>query len=153
MGNPFNDRAEFAKSAGQGVGVDAINLHYRLIEEEFDELTTAIDRMRTSGETVDTVAELADACIDLMYVTIGMLQSMGLDPQPLWDEVHASNMSKFVRQDDGTYKAIRRKDGKILKPDTYFKPDLHSIILRQDQAVARATTTGTEVGARVVQVP
>lgn len=136
MGNPFTDRAEFAKAAEQGVGIEAINLYYRLIEEEFDELTIALDRMRTAGETADTVAEVADACIDLMYVTIGMLHSMNLDPQPLWDEVHASNMSKFMRQDDGSYKAIRREDGKILKPATYFKPDLRSIVLRQAQVLA-----------------
>jgi predicted HAD superfamily Cof-like phosphohydrolase len=134
VANPFIDRAEFAQASGQGVGIDAINLYYRLVEEEFDELTIALDRMRTAGETADTAAEIADACIDLMYVTIGLLQSMGLDPQPLWDEVHASNMSKFVRQEDGTYQAIRREDGKILKPATYFKPDLRSIVLRQARA-------------------
>lgn len=131
MGNPFTDQAQFAQASGQGVGIDAINLYYRLVEEEFDELAIALDRMRTAGGTADTTAEVADACIDLMYVTIGLLQSMGLDPQPLWDEVHASNMSKFVRQEDGTYQAIRREDGKILKPATYFKPDLKSIVLRQ----------------------
>lgn len=135
MGNPFKDRAEFAEASGQGVGIDSVNLYYRLVEEEFDEMTVALDRMRTSGETLDAAAELADACIDLMYVTIGLLESMGLDPQPLWDEVHASNMSKFVRQEDGTYRAIKREDGKILKPSTYFKPDLRSIILRQTEAV------------------
>lgn len=134
MANPFTDRAQFAHASGQGVGIDAINLYYRLVEEEFDELAIALDRMRTTGETADTTAEIADACIDLMYVTIGLLQSMGLDPQPLWDEVHASNMSKFVRQEDGTYQAIRREDGKILKPATYFKPDLKSIVLRQARA-------------------
>ncbi len=48
--------------------------------------------------------------------------------EDLFDEVHSSNMSKVV---DG--KVIKNEFGKIMKPDTYFKPDLSKIIQNYDK--------------------
>ena len=37
----------------------------------------------------------------------------------VWYEISASNMSKTVEG-----KVIKREDGKILKPETYFPPNI-----------------------------
>jgi predicted HAD superfamily Cof-like phosphohydrolase len=48
---------------------------------------------------------------------------LDIDFDRVWEEVRASNMSKFV---DG--KAIKNKDGKIMKPDSYFRPDIAKVL-------------------------
>ena len=53
----------------------------------------------------------------------GLEHSLGIPQQEVWDEVARSNMSKLV---DG--KLIKREDGKVLKPDTFVRPDLEKII-------------------------
>ncbi len=47
----------------------------------------------------------------------------GIDLRDVWDEVHRSNMSK-----KGGHV---RKDGKLLKPAGYSKPDIKSILEKQ----------------------
>ena len=45
--------------------------------------------------------------------------SAGIDFDKIWKEVKSSNMSKFVEG-----KFIKNDAGKIMKPKTYFKPDI-----------------------------
>jgi predicted HAD superfamily Cof-like phosphohydrolase len=89
-----------------------VELYMNLIREEFEELE--------EGHTNKDVVEVADACGDLIWVILGLCNSLGIPMAPVWHEITASNMSKTV---DG--KVIRRDDGKILKPDTYFPPNIH----------------------------
>jgi len=44
--------------------------------------------------------------------------------EDFFDEVHGSNMSKL----DENGKAIYRNDGKVLKSEKYYKPDLKKIL-------------------------
>jgi predicted HAD superfamily Cof-like phosphohydrolase len=53
--------------------------------------------------------------------------TLGIDFDKVWEEVKASNMSKV--SDSG--KIIKREDGKVLKPDTYFKPDIEKVLRNQ----------------------
>jgi len=46
----------------------------------------------------------------------------------VFSEIHRSNMTKVV---DG--KVVRREDGKILKPDTYEKPNIEAILRGGEQ--------------------
>ncbi|AZV01748.1 nucleotide pyrophosphohydrolase [Microbacterium phage Schubert] len=123
---------EFQQGMGQPVGTyarslpkDRVPVRIELIREEFeDELMPALYK----GDLVET----ADACIDLLYVTFGLLVEMGINAAPLFDEVHRSNMSKFGA--DGKPIIAQENDpdgvfpGRVKKGPNYFKPNLEAII-------------------------
>lgn len=92
-----------------------IELYMKLVQEEFDETLDAY----TKGDTI----ELADGIADMVWVLMGLASSAGVPFDSVWDEVRASNMSKVV---DG--KILKREDGKVMKPDSYFKPDLNAVL-------------------------
>lgn len=90
-------------------------LYMKLVQEEFDETLDAF----TKGDII----ELADGIADTVWVLMGLASSAGIPFDAVWDEVKASNMSKVV---DG--KLLKREDGKVMKPDGYFKPDLNAVL-------------------------
>lgn len=92
-------------------------LRQALLEEEVKELSEA-----------KNLLDVADAVCDILYITYGTAHEYGLADRLviLFDEVHRSNMSKLGP--DG--KALFRKDGKVMKPDTYSEPKLRPIIER-----------------------
>ncbi len=81
-------------------------LFYGNIKEETRELETAIDNR--------DLIETADALVDLIYVVYGMAAVCGIDIDPLFDIVHASNMSK----EGGGKNAV----GKPQKPKGWVPP-------------------------------
>ena len=92
-----------------------IELYMRLVQEEFDETLDAF----AHGDTV----ELADGIADMVWVLMGLASSVGIPFDQVWDEVKASNMSKVV---DG--KLMKREDGKVMKPEGYFRPDINAVL-------------------------
>ena len=64
-----------------------------------------------------------DAIVDIDYVNTGAAITFGLDLESGFNEVHASNMSKFV---DG--KALKNENGKVIKGPNYWAPDLSKFI-------------------------
>ena len=86
-------------------------LYMNLIKEEFEETTKAFYD--------EDLVEVADGLADMVWVIMGMCNSVGIDCDKVWKEVKSSNMSKFV---DG--KSIKNDAGKIMKPETYFKPNI-----------------------------
>ena len=96
-------------------------LRIRLIQEEFDELKEAM----ASGNLAAVAKEMAD----LLYVTYGTAVSYGMDMEPVFEEVHRSNLSKV-----GGYK---RADGKWVKPPTYSPAQINPILeAQQDRLLA-----------------
>jgi len=93
-------------------------LRKRLIQEEFEELQEALQEK----DLLSIAKELAD----LLYVVYGTAVSLGIDMEPVFQEVHRSNMSKV-----GGYK---REDGKWVKPPTYSPASLDAIIQAQHLA-------------------
>ena len=94
-------------------------LCYKLLQEELDEYLDAMVKA--------DMVKIADALIDIQYVLIGACLKHGITYElfeKLFDEVHASNMSKL--DDNGN--PILREDGKVLKGKGYFKPNLKAII-------------------------
>ena len=91
-------------------------LRVSLIQEEFNELK--------QGLYTNDLVEVYDALLDIMVVTIGTAVALGLVLQPGWQEVHRSNMSKFI---DGH----RREDGKWIKGPSYSPANLKPIIEEQ----------------------
>jgi predicted HAD superfamily Cof-like phosphohydrolase len=87
-------------------------LRVRLIQEEFDELKEALAQ--------ENLAAIAKEMADLLYVVYGTAVSYGIDMEPVFREVHRSNVSKV-----GGYK---RADGKWVKPPTYSPACLAPIL-------------------------
>lgn len=114
------DVAIFMEACGQEVlrepsymtgNFSQVELYVNLIREEFEELL--------EGHENKDIIEVADACGDLIWVILGLANSLGIPMRSVWQEVASSNMSKTVEG-----KVIKREDGKILKPDTYFPPNI-----------------------------
>ena len=119
----FNKVWQFMHSFGQETlsrptlpDVDLAELRLDLIQEEVDELATAVINQ--------DIVEIADALTDILYVTYGAGHAFGIDLDTCFTEVHRSNMSKLGI--DG--KPIYREDGKVLKGRGYTPPQLAKII-------------------------
>ena len=90
-------------------------LRNRLIQEEFEEFQEAMQSQDLSA--------MAKELADLLYVVYGTAVSLGIDMEPVFKEVHRSNMSKV-----GGYK---REDGKWIKPPSYSPASLEKILEAQ----------------------
>lgn len=95
-------------------------LAYNLIKEELQEFFDAM----YANDFVD----VADSLGDLLYVVHQAANIWGIDLEPVFPEIHRSNMTKFWP--DGTVHR-RPEDGKVLKPATYSPPNLGPIIEAQ----------------------
>jgi predicted HAD superfamily Cof-like phosphohydrolase len=96
--------------------LDRVDMRYRLVEEEFEELEQAMDDS-------DPVAIL-DALVDIVYVSIGFAVEMGYDFDTAWERIHASNLDKLGPDGEPIY----REDGKVLKPNHWETPELDDLI-------------------------
>ena len=97
-----------------------IELRHRLMQEENEEYLEAAK----NGDLV----EVADALGDQLYILCGTILKHGMQHKiaEVFEEIQRSNMSKLDK--DG--KAIYREDGKILKSDLYFKPNIAAILAK-----------------------
>lgn len=95
-----------------------IELRFNLMKEENEEYLEAAK----NGDLV----EVADALGDQLYILCGTILKHGLQHKiaEVFTEIQRSNMSKLGA--DG--KPIYREDGKVLKGENYFKPDIQSIL-------------------------
>jgi len=73
-----------------------------------------------------SLEEIAKELADVVVVTYGTADVLGIDLDKAFDLVHESNMSKLG--EDG--KPIRREDGKVLKGPNYKAPDMSGAVLR-----------------------
>lgn len=95
-----------------------VQLRFDLMKEENEEYIEAAN----NGDIV----EIADALGDQLYILCGTILRHGLQDKivEVFEEIQRSNMSKL----DADGKPIYREDGKVLKSDRYFKPDIASIL-------------------------
>ena len=111
--NPFRDQETFMQACDQtvrGYNQDQFELYCNLIEEEYNELSTAKDKV-----------EALDALVDIIVVSIGAIHSLGANAEGAWHEVMRTNLAKI---DQETGKVRKREDGKVLKPEGWTPPDL-----------------------------
>ena len=123
MSNVFRDQAKFMNACEQTVGKrnpDQFDLYLKLIQEEVAELQTAVDD--------NDLVEQLDALIDIMVVTVGAVQSLGVDAEGAWKEVMSTNFAKI---DSLTGRVRKREDGKVLKPTGWQPPQLAKYINRE----------------------
>ena len=100
------------------VGEAEYMLRYNLIMEENEEYLEACK----NGDLV----EIADALGDQLYILFGTILRHGLQHkiEEVFDEIQRSNMSKL----DENGEPIFREDGKIMKSNLYFKPNIKEIL-------------------------
>ena len=72
------------------------------------------------------LVEIADALGDQLYILCGTILKHGLQHKiaEVFDEIQRSNMSKL----DADGNPIYREDGKVLKSELYFKPNIKAIL-------------------------
>ncbi len=115
------DVAEFMEAGEQQVSSelkrieDQEALYMNLITEEYKETLQAFKQR--------DIIELADGLADMVWVIMGLCNSVGIDFEKVWEEVRSSNMSKFQGG-----RVIKNDQGKILKPESYFKPDIKKVL-------------------------
>ncbi len=95
-----------------------IELRHRLMAEENDEYLEAAQE--------GNLTLIADALGDKLYILCGTIIAHGLQHKivEVFDEIHRSNMSKL----DENGKPVYREDGKIMKGNNYFLPDIKGIL-------------------------
>lgn len=105
------------------IGEEDYLLRHRLMHEENEEYLEAAK----NGDLV----EIADALGDMMYILYGTICKHGLQHRiaDIFDEIHRSNMSKL----DGNGKPIYREDGKVMKGENYFKPNIAKYLAAQSE--------------------
>lgn len=90
-------------------------LRIKLLKEELREFCRAVRK----GDLV----EAADALADMRYLIDGAAVEWGIDLEPVFDEVHRTNMLKTT--------GPKRRDGKQLKPEGWQPPDIEGVLKRQ----------------------
>lgn len=116
----FHDAFRINNEATPKADIDlkTIELRHRLMQEENEEYLEAAK----DGDVV----EVADALGDMLYILCGTMLSHGMQHKigEVFEEIQRSNMSKLDEKGEPIY----REDGKVMKSELYFKPDIKSII-------------------------
>jgi len=95
-----------------------IELRHRLMAEENEEYLEAAQ----NGDLI----EVADALGDMLYILCGTILKHGLQDkiEEVFQEIQRSNMSKLDEKGEPIY----REDGKVMKSNLYFKPNIKAIL-------------------------
>ena len=96
-------------------------------------------------DTEFNMVEVADGIADLIYVALGAALEFGIDIEPIFNEVHRSNMSKAwsteevekglpdgvsAHEIEGLFPmwCVKRADGKILKSPSYSPANVRKVL-------------------------
>ena len=122
MSNMYQDVKEFQTAVGQNIGTEP---KFPPIRERKLRMDLMLEEMKEymESEEKNDLENLAKELADIIYITCGTAASYGIPLDRVFEAVHESNMAKLV---DG--KAIRREDGKILKPEGWTPPDIKSVL-------------------------
>ncbi|WP_034385708.1 hypothetical protein [Deinococcus sp. YIM 77859] len=102
-----------------------LTLRRTLLREEMaeveDELATLEARLhRAEAVSPADLAPLAHELADLLYVTYGALDALGIDADAVFAEIHRANLSKTS--------GPKRADGKLLKPEGWQPADVRGVL-------------------------
>lgn len=95
------------------LGGELPSLYCDLIAEEHDEFHSA-----------KNLADQVDGAIDLIWVTLGWLESVGVNASPIWEAVRLANMTKVSGPVDPV-------TGRRMKPPGFKHPDVAALIQQQ----------------------
>lgn len=90
-----------------------LELRYKLVDEECEELLEAIEE--------NDPVKIAQECVDVIYVAFGTAIEAGVDLTPIWAAIHEANMQKQVNPNGG----------KTIKPLGWVKPDVAALVEKQ----------------------
>lgn len=127
--SPYFLVKEFHETYGMGMrdtpelDIPVRKMRVALVVEEAEEYAEA--------EKNDDLPEIADALADLVYVAYGAALEHGIDLDHVLQEVQRSNMSKLHHE---TGLPIYREDGKVLKGENFFPPNISQILREQGWA-------------------
>ena len=119
MNSIIADVAKLMQASGQGPSDATADLYAKLMLEEWTEF-------RDAHMIADDPGTL-DACLDLIWVTVGYMIARGWPIPAGWAEVVRSNHAKIV---DG--RVLKRTDGKTLKPEGWTPPQLAALLNVRD---------------------
>jgi predicted HAD superfamily Cof-like phosphohydrolase len=97
-----------------------LELRKKLIREESKEVDDELAAL------VPDITKIAKELADLLYVTYGCADMLGIPLDDVFEEVHQSNMSKL----DDAGNPVFREDGKILKSKNYREADVKVVLDR-----------------------
>ena len=98
---------------------EVMHRRFKLIVEELSEYVEAVMNRDIIG--------VADALGDLIYVVLGSAVEHGIEIEPVFDEIHRSNMTK-----KGGHK---NEFGKWVKPPGWQPPDIATVLAEQQRGV------------------
>ncbi|MBK7886822.1 MAG: nucleoside triphosphate pyrophosphohydrolase family protein [Bacteroidetes bacterium] len=111
---------DYEETPRADIDMRMIELRHRLMAEENDEYLEAAKN--------NDLVQIADALGDKLYILCGTIIAHGLQHKivEVFEEIHRSNMSKL----DENGQPLRREDGKIMKSNLYFTPDIDTVLTR-----------------------
>ena len=99
------------------VGMVGSNAAALLVQEEQFKLTMGAPKAPNFVEAIDGIG-------DSLYVQFGAAIEFGVNMEPIFDEIHRSNMAKVG--------GATRPDGKTLKPEGWQPPRIAEMIAAQE---------------------
>jgi len=131
--NIFEDQKEFMVACDQSINpldfegdnYNEWHLWLKLINEEHSELIEAALQYADTGLGIaDGEVRVVSEAIDLIYVTIGLLNNMGVDGKKVFDAIHDANMKKVMVNG----KVQKNEFGKVLKPEGWKKANIAEVL-------------------------
>lgn len=92
--------------------------------EAAEALTSLAKTLQSGDDPLAAYKAVAKELADVLYVTYGTADALGIDLPAVFVEVHRSNMSKL----DADGQVLRRADGKVLKGPSYQPPALDGLV-------------------------
>jgi predicted HAD superfamily Cof-like phosphohydrolase len=106
----------FQLAMNQPVAVKPVAMDEVRQQQRYEYMAEELMEFIGSTELVDQ----ADAMIDLIYLAIGTLVELGVQPEPLFQIVQNANMSKLW--EDGKPR-LNPETNKVMKPSTFVRPE------------------------------
>lgn len=128
---PMRRVAEFREvfdGSAEAERPELADIRRTLLTEEAGEAAEALadlaKALRAGDDPGPAYRAVAKELADVLYVTYGAADALGIDLPAVFTEVHRSNMSK--RDEEG--RVLRRADGKVLKGPAYRPPVLDGLV-------------------------
>ena len=139
--------ADFMRMAGQEVSKTPVNIKLITARNRVVYLLEECEAEYLESVQDDDIVGIADALGDSLYVLLGTANAHGIDLEPIFEEIHRSNMTKLwtwdecknmkhneivtrINSEERCYRVVN-KLGKLIKSPSYSPANLAPIIEAQ----------------------